>query len=431
MLIEFNFSNFKSFKEENTFDMSATRITEHPGHVVEQGGDKLLSVAAIYGANASGKSNVFQAFEFMSVYVMNSFDFGGDSDNKGGNKTRKMSAKPFMFDAVSRTRPTMFEVLFIDSDDPHEKTYQYGFSLSGSEVVEEWLYTKAKTSRNHYKTIFYRKKGEELQSDGLTDKNVEMITLALEKETLIVSLGSKLKISKLKAVRDWFLKNEVINFGDPGENYFRSHMIPNHFADSKSVQDDVVNFLSVFDPSIRGFNVEALPKENDKQATTYRIESLHRIHGGKGYVSIPLEEESSGTLKMFELYPLLQTVFHNGSVLFADELNARLHPLLLRNIILAFGNPEVNPRHAQLIFTTHDISQFSNEILRRDEIWITDKKTEDESSSLYSVAEFRDEDGNKSRKGEALDRHYLYGEYGGIPSLKSLNILKEGSADDK
>ena len=426
MLIEFNFSNFKSFKEENTLDMSATRMSEHQNHVVELGGDKLLSVAAIYGANASGKSNVFQAFDFMSGFVIQSFAFGGESDNK---QVKKMPAKPFLFDVESKSAPSIFEVLFIDSEDSRERTYQYGFSLQGTEVVEEWLYTKAKTARNNYKCVFYRKKGEELQADGLTAKNLELLKIALEKEVLIVSLGAKLKITKLKVVRDWFLKNDVIDFGDPGENFLRSHMLPDHFVDDKEVQKSVVEFISTFDSSIQDFHVEKNPGNEDEKSS-YRIETLHKVAGQKELVSIPLGEESSGTLKMFSLYQSLHEALERGGLIFIDELNARLHPLLLRNLILTFTNPEINTHHAQLIFTTHDIWQFSNDILRRDEIWITDKDP-NQVSSLYSVAEYKDEDGNKTRKGEALAKRYLYGEFGGIPSLSSFTMLKGRVADGK
>jgi AAA15 family ATPase/GTPase len=134
--------------------------------------------------------------------------------------------------------------------------------------------------------------------------------------------------------------------------------------------------------------------------------------------------ESAGTLKMFALYPELQEVLQNGSVYFIDELNARLHPLLVRNFILIFLNPEVNVNHAQLIFTTHDTWQLSNQLLRRDEIWFTEKDT-DGVSTLYSLADFINEDGTKIRKDESYEKNYLLGKYGAIPTLKTIDILKE------
>ena len=143
---------------------------------------------------------------------------------------------------------------------------------------------------------------------------------------------------------------------------------------------------------------------------------------------IPLKSESSGTLKMFALYPSLKEVLDNGGTLFVDELNARLHPLLVRNIILTFLSPEINTNHAQMIFTTHDIWQLSNELLRRDEIWLVDKDQEG-VSDLYSLADFKDEDGNKVRRDEALAKNYLTGSYGAIPALKPMEMLKGRRAD--
>ena len=127
---------------------------------------------------------------------------------------------------------------------------------------------------------------------------------------------------------------------------------------------------------------------------------------------------------MFALYPELHEVLKNGGVYFIDELNARLHPLLVRNFVLTFLNPEINTKHAQLVFTTHDTWQLSNQLLRRDEIWFTEKD-EQGISTLYSLADFVDEDGARIRKDESYEKNYLLGKYGAIPSLKSIDIFKE------
>jgi AAA15 family ATPase/GTPase len=127
---------------------------------------------------------------------------------------------------------------------------------------------------------------------------------------------------------------------------------------------------------------------------------------------------------MFALFPFMQEVLNRGSVLFVDELNAKLHPLLVRNIILTFANPEINTKNAQLIFTTHDTWQLSNNILRRDEIWFTEKD-ENGISSLYSLADFADDGGTKIRKDESYEKNYLLGKYGAIPSLKTIDFLKD------
>ncbi len=429
MLIQFNFKNFKSFRDEVSLDLSATKITEHESHVVDIANDKLLKVAAIYGANASGKSNVYNAFEYMTYYVAKSFNFGGEEDNRGKKENIYTKVTPFLFDEKSCTEETTFEVFYVDNAENSGKTYQYGFSLKKDEVVEEWLYSKAKTARNNYRTIFYRKKGEELEMNGFSKNHVENIKASLNKETLIVSLGAKLRVAKLKKVRDWFLNNEILDFGDPAENFFHSIVLPDGFLDNKKVQGNLVKYFASFDEAIKGFNVEELPKEDEEDSgKRYKIATQHKMTDRQEMTSIPLKMESNGTLKMFALYPYLKDVLDNGGTLFIDELNSRLHPLLVRNIILMFLSPEINTQNAQLIFTTHDIWQFSNELLRRDEIWLVNKNKEG-VSELYSLADFKDEDGNKVRRDEALSKKYLTGSYGAIPALKPMKMLT-GRAED-
>ncbi|MCX4255187.1 MAG: AAA family ATPase [Bacilli bacterium] len=146
---------------------------------------------------------------------------------------------------------------------------------------------------------------------------------------------------------DWFLNNDILDFGDSVENYFCSKMFPDGFADSKEVQSNVVEYFAAFDESIQDFNVEELPQEDEKYVSKdYKIETIYRMADSQNMEHIPLELESSGTLKMFALYPSLKYVLEHGSTLFIDELNARLHPLLVRNIILTFISPEINTQNA-------------------------------------------------------------------------------------
>lgn len=427
MLIQFNFKNFKSFRDEATLDMSATKITEHEDHVVDIANDKLLKVAAIYGANASGKSNVYDAFYYMTYYVLESFKFGDEDGGYRKNDDDYIKVTPFLFDEDSCNGETLFEVFYIDNMENTGKTYQYGFVLKDNEVIEEWLYSKAKTARNKYRTIFYRKTGEELEINGIPKRQIENIKASLNKESLIVSLGAKLRIEKLKKVRDWFLKNEVINFGNPVENLVRSYGLPSGLVDDKKVQENMVNYFAAFDESIKDFKVEKVVSEDEKDSDkSYTINTIHKKLGGDGIASIPLAQESSGTIKMFSLYPPIKEVLYNGGTLFVDELNARLHPLLVRNIILTFLSEEINTMNAQLIFTTHDIWQFSNDLLRRDEIWMVNKNS-DGVSELYSLADFKDEEGNKVRRDEDLAKKYMLGNYGAIPALKPMKALREGN----
>ena len=422
MLLQFNFKNFKSFKDDTTLDMTATKISELSNHIVVHGNEKILPVAAIFGANASGKSNVMDAFRYMSVYVLESFNYG--SANEKRKKPEFNRPTPYLFDSQSKTSESSFEVFFIDSDDKNEKTYNYGFTVNHSGVCEEWLNYKSKSSREKYKTVFYRNTTtKELDLSGIPAKSQENIRIALNKETLIVSLGSKLKISKLKFVRDWFYKNDHVNFGEPIENAVISRTVPPGFVDDENVRKNVIKYFSTFDSSIIDFDVEIYEDDNDSDKSVLNINAVHRMNDSNQTASIPLENESAGTLKMFSLYPYLQDALDNGGVLFVDELNARLHPLLVRTFVTTFLNEELNPKHAQLVFTSHDSWQLNNNLLRRDEIWFTEKSTKN-ISSLYSLVDFVDDAGEKIRKDENYEKNYLLGKYGAIPSLADFDMFK-------
>lgn len=419
MLIQFNFKNFKSFREEASLDLSAAKMTEFSNRVVSEGNDKILPMAAIYGANASGKSNLYSAFEYMANYVIESFKYGDEEE-----RFEEYRPTPFLFDSVSDTAETSFEVYFTIPGDKAEKTYNYGFCLDQYGVTEEWLNSKAKTARK-YTSVFYRSEEENtLDLSGLPKSSRENIQVALEKQVLIVSLGAKLKVNKCKDIRDWFLAVEFADFGDPFTNFFLSRRLPKGFVEDDNVQKKVIEYFSSFDEHIKDFEIEKLPHDGESKEETYKISSLHKKIDSDAFAAIPLNMESAGTLKMFALYPELQDVLEKGSVFFIDELNARLHPLLVRNFLLTFLNPEINTNHAQLIFTTHDTWQLSNQLLRRDEVWFTEKDDQG-ISKLYSLADFIDESGSRIRKDENYEKNYLIGKYGAIPSLKSIDIFKE------
>ena len=420
MLLQFNFRNYMSFRDDTSLDLTAAKISEFDFHVVNAANEKVLPVAALYGANASGKSNVQEAFRYMASYVIHSFDFSDESDSRKG--TGWMNPTPFLFDEESRGQESLFEVYFIDSPENGAKTYNYGFTVNAEGISEEWLNCRAKTARGDFKRIFYRN-GDILDMPGIPKKSRDNLEIALSGETLVVSLGAKLRIDRLKFVRDWFLGLVFADFGQPVENYFLSQLVPEGFAEDEKVRRNVVNYLDAFDPSIIGFQVETVTTADGDGNAPLKIDAVHRMAHSSETTVIPFQNESAGTLKMFTLYPLVQDVLSSGGLLFVDELSARLHPLLVRNFVITFLNPELNPKHAQLIFTSHDPWHLNGNYLRRDELWFTEKDPNG-VSSLYSLADFTDEDGGKIRKDENYEKNYLLGKYGAIPELKNFDIVK-------
>ena len=414
---------FKSFCDEAVLNLSATKIKEFSERIANIGKEKVLPVAAIFGANASGKSNIYDAFVYMRRYVLKSFDFDDELISKNGDSIRPI---PYLFDGISEHQDTMFEVFFTLPGDPKCKVYHYGFCIDDNGVSEEWLNVKAKT-RTTYRSIFYRNRADdELDLSGLPKNLQKNIYLSLNKGALIISLGSKLKIDICIQVYNWFIKNKTVDFADLLEAVKMYTSMPPGFADNIQLQENLVSFLSSFDKSILGFKVE---KIDNGERKGLKIWTKHKKIDSDSFQLLPLQEESAGTLKMIALYSFLQEVLIKGSVLFVDELNARLHSLLMRNILLMFLNPKLNPNHAQLIFTSHDTNHLTKDLLRRDEIWFTKKKNG--KSELYSLAEFESYDGKKIRKDVNYEKNYLLGMYGAIPELTSINLFGETEYGEK
>ena len=404
MLIQFQFKNYKSFLDETLFALSATEITEHPHHVIEVGNEKILKTAAIFGANASGKSNLYSALEYMQFYVRNSFGFGGDSASS--NVTRDPT--PFLFDATSKEEDSIFSIFFTLRDD--DNIYNYGFCVNKEKVTEEWLKQSS--------TLIFNRNNESCELSGIPKDFRDNIKISLQKETLILSLGAKLKVDLLDKIYNWFGNFTFLNFGDPFENVSLSRIMPRDFVENVDVRRDVVDYLCSFDRGdheIVAFEIEA------SGPNTYNIRTLHNASGMDKQVSIPLSREAAGTQKMFVLYSPVRDTLASGGVLFIDEFSDRLHPLLGRSIIQTFLDPERNPNNAQLIIITHDPCLFSSELFRRDEIWIAQKE-KNGISRLYSLVDFKGEADPKIPKDKNYERDYLWGKYGGIPDLESIHF---------
>jgi len=417
MLLQFCFSNYKSFKDEAVFDMRASGSNEYNGQVRSLGKDRVLLVAAIYGANASGKSNVFSAFRYMSRHVVNSLFMSKDVSEEN---QIDIPRTPFVLSS-KENEPSEFEVYYADNCGNREKYYNYGFSIDSEGIVEEWLKTNSKTGviRNkEYKDIFYRKRGEKTFFGSSISKYSKNLSISLEDKVLLVSLGAKLKVKELLEVRDWFYRNDILDCSDPISDAVNSRRLPKEIVVNPDARKKLVEFIHSFDKSIVDFEFEKVAPLEDDDEGNYHVFTIHLSSDGNNRVRIPFREESSGTIKMFALYKRLMNVLQRGGVFFSDELDIKIHPLLMRNIILTFADPNKNPNNAQLIFTTHNTIYMDMGLFRKDAIWFTEKK--DNVSELYSLDDFVEPNGKKVRKDSNYEKNYLLGNYGAIPCLFSL-----------
>ena len=416
MLLQFYFSNYRSFEGEGILDMRASGSNELSSHIRNTLNEKVLPVTAIYGANASGKSSVFEAFQFMALCVLESLSFS--DDNK--KNPYKLKVDSFKF-SESREKPSEFEIYYIDKKGKKELYYNYGFKIDNSGILEEYLAFNTKTGvkRNEdYTYIFKRERNQKLYLDSSIEKFRENLEISLKEKTLLVSLGAKLNIDEFIRVRTWFINTEVINFSNSLYGAFLENILPNNIIESEEVRKNLVSFINSFDDSIIDIEVEKISAIDENDKDNYRVFTIHKSDKGTSTARISMNEESSGTKKMFSLYQTLLDVLEKGGVFFADELDIKLHPLLMRNILLTFTDKEKNSKNAQLIFTTHNTIYMDMDLLRRDEIWFVEK--DNGVSKLYSLDDITNEKGEKVRKDSNYEKHYLLGNYGAIPNLKNL-----------
>ena len=416
MLLQFYFSNYRSFEGEGILDMRASGSNELSSHIRNSLNEKVLPVTAIYGANASGKSSVFEAFQFMTWCVLESLSFS--DDNK--KNSYKLKVDSFKF-SDSRDKPSEFEINYIDKKGKKELYYNYGFKIDNSGILEEYLALNTKTGvkRNEdYTYVFKRERNQKLYLDSSIEKFRENLEISLKDKTLLVSLGAKLNIDDFIRVRTWFINAEVINFSNSLYGIFLENTLPDNIIESEKVRKNLVSFINSFDDTIIDIEVEKISAIDESNSDNYRVFTVHKSDKGTSTARISMNEESSGTKKMFSLYQTLLDVLKKGAVFFADELDIKLHPLLMRNILLTFTDKEKNPNNAQLIFTTHNTIYMDMNLLRRDEIWFVEK--DNGVSKLYSLDDITNEKGEKVRKDSNYEKHYLLGNYGAIPNLKNL-----------
>lgn len=400
MLIQFNFRNYKSYLNETSLDMTATSLSELHENIIEYKKDeKYLKSAVIYGANGSGKTNVLKAFEVMRYWVLKSFELSSSNLN--------FPQKPFQFCEKGKNGKSMFEVFFSYND----KEYQYGYLADSEKIYEEWLYKR--NFKSKYELVFERdQKKFNLNEDIKTNKK---LLQTINEKVLALSVLSKFDNIDITNVANWFNETDIINFGDSISEALTSFKIPKSIFNNKIVYHQLLQFLSSVDLSIEGLRYDKFNDSNDEEIDLFYVYTLHRNIDTKKLEEIPIIDESSGTRKMITIFSFIYKPLENGATIFIDEMDAKLHPLLTRQLINLFHSEDTNPNNAQLIFTTHDTNTLTNELFRRDQIWFSEKD-KNGISSLYSLAEYKIND-TKIRKDASYSKNYLGGRYGAIPNL--------------
>ena len=411
MLIEFRVANFRSIKEEQTLSLMASGGGElMDSHTFEAKGfkNRLLRSAAVYGPNASGKTNLLLALVSMKDIV-----------KKSARETHRgdtLAVEPFKLDSRPHKEPTLFEVVFMVQG----VRYQYGFSATETSVVSEWLLAFPEGRPQHWFERELGKNGRyEWKLGALLKGEKQLWQKSTRDNALFLSTAVQLNSQQLLPVFDWF--NDTLRFVgvrgvSPG---FSASFCEKHGSEK------VADFLQEADLGIHNLHVrqepfdpESLPEnmpdsvkqivKTMKGGKMYEVKTVHESSTGD-QVEFDLGQESSGTCKVFELAgPFLESL-QNGHVLCIDELHNSLHPELVKFLVGSFNDNTTNPRNAQLIFTTHETSMLNQKILRRDQIWFCEKD-KNQATTVYALTDFH------PRKGvENLELAYLSGRYGALP----------------
>ena len=396
MLVQFMVKNVLSFRDETILDMTAINAyKEHECNLIDIGAkDKFVRVAAIYGANASGKSNLNIAMRYFQKIVIESLN---NVDN-GEDTVLKRYYVPFSFE--SNNENSEFQIIEIVGEDE----YKYGFEYNSEYIVTEWLYRKnLNTNRT---SIIFERTTENVEFGASVRKECELYKDQIPTETLVLSFFNKLKLKTevFKTVYTSIMDTLVVSTDFCEDQGLLETMLPRIIDEEK---EDLLRFLNAIDTGIKDIGYD----DNEKEICFFTV---HKGRDDK-YYPLGLYCESEGTIKSIMLFIYARMVILHDKSIFVDELNVKLHPLLLKFIIDLFYN---NNSEAQLIYTTHDTTLMDKKFFRRDQIWFV-QKDQFGYSELSALSDF------KVRSDASFEKDYLAGVYGGIPFLKEY-AMKEG-----
>lgn len=422
MLIEFSVKNFLSFKDKVTLSMEKGNGDENLENVVSENGTYLLKTAAIYGANASGKSNILSALSCAILMVRNSnlIPVGGKWN----------FVKPFLFDEVSRNEPSEFEFIFTSNG----VKYRYSFSTDMNRIYDEVLdayYSQKPTN------IFTRKNTNSYEFS--TDKSrLEELSNNNTENKLFLVTATTWNYDKTKDAYLWFV-NAIDTYNSFDK--IADGDLMDYSNEEVGLKEFALKLLSEADILIKDITVNYEEKEMDStmvdmlvppmarnaeklKIKNVNIELEHEVKDDNGNAhtyKLNFTDESSGTKVLFAFAPFLKKAFETTKIIVVDELEKSMHPVLVEFIVKLFNNKDINKANSQLIFTTHSTNLLNLELLRRDQIWFTEKNPKNGVSDLFPLDSF------SVRKDENIQKGYINGRYGAIPFIRDIDLWQENS----
>ena len=413
MILEFSIANFLSFKDKVTFSMFANSTSGLDENYIISNGRKILKTAAIYGANASGKTNLFRILTLVISMLRSSNNV---------NINAKLPIYPFKFNEDTINMPSEFEIKFIVDD----VRYVYGFVADTNKIYEEYLYyypngreTKIfdRTKTNQYS---FPQKDERILND-IASKNAH--------NKFFIATATNWNYEKTK-IPYKFLSSDINTFNNLSG--LRDLALREYLKNNKELKDFALDFLKKADFNIEDYKVLETDVPDDVLAAIpdfikvgMNLKEKPKVFTAlfkhkNSDVELSYEEESMGTQIIFFFIPFIMDALNNKRVVVVDELDKSLHPYLVEMIVQMFNDSDINKNGAQLIFNTHDTNLLKLNILRRDQIWFTEKDDNNGISDLYPLSDF------SVRKTENVERGYMLGRYGAVPFIKNdFNLWEE------
>ena len=396
MLVQFGVTNFRSIKEKIVLSLAASADNSHERVLITPAGKtKLLPAVAIYGANASGKSNIL-----LAVQTMQSMLTGVNSRLL---KEKKLPYDPYMF-LETPTDPTEFEVIYL-----YQKIkYAYSFSYNEDEILSEYLYHWPK---GREALIFSRENGRFKFTENVSEQSV--LASRTPSNKLYMVSSNEWNAPQTASAYRWFTENL-----QPCDEHITPEATSRaiNCQGNRPVRDKILNALKTADLGINNVHIENNLSNHNKPS----VSMVHKVTNDAGDIeqyAIPLERESNGTQRFFSRIGPWIIALEKGGILFVDDIEASMHPLLTKHMVEMMQNPEININGAQLVFTTHDTMLLNLSVLRRDQIWFSDKNDKTLSSSLFSLWDF------SVRKDENIQKGYLQGRFGAIPFFGNVSSL--------
>ncbi len=428
MLIEFKFTNYRSFRDETVLSMEAMGLGTYKSCLIPFRNKRLLPAAAIYGKNGGGKSNVIRAFWLAVQFIRNA--------QRTQHENAAIPVQPFLLNDTSCDEPTSFEFIYTIAD----VKYVYGFSATKKEVFKEYLYYAPK---GQLSMVFERDHQSFTFRDNSEKKRRQLISEAVGSNQLYFAIACTMNETACQKAMSWFRENiffsrdytdipaQLIEYSEKPDmlaaikkyaenadvgiqdmNFeFRNEEIKDA-SNTGDIPSGIVAALTQFAKALSDISdtSEIKLQRSEVNATSYH-KGL-KSDGSEALFELQLADESDGTRKLMALAPAIERALECGGLLLVDELEKEMHPLMVEMIVSKFQSQSSNPNHAQIIFTTHDTELLNMNILRKDQLYFADKSKKDGASELYSVSELQTPTNENIRKG------YLLGKYGGTPDIE-------------